>query len=301
MKTKQELEFFIEQLTPFKRIIIQAHDFPDHDAVASSYALAELLAQFKISTEIVYNGEIDRISLTNMIDWLDIPIVHCSSIQLTPADKIVTIDGCVGEKNITDIPGEEIAVIDHHTVIASKQLWYQDIRPNYGATATIIFQYFQMLGKELSNNAASALLVGLNIDTANMTRGFCGEDLKAFVALNVRADLELVNKIGRNSLLQHELNNFKDAFSVISEYSGIAMVLLDKPCAKNMLGIIGDFLLSVNEFDVVIVGGKHNDSLQLSFRSECPKVDVGELARIVLNQTNSVLHNNKSTIHDTFK
>ena len=285
MINREELTQFIDKLRPFSRIIIQAHDFPDHDAVSSAFAFAELLSHFNIETQLVYNGEIDRISLSNMIDWLDIPIQHCSQVRLFPDDKIITIDGCIGEKNVTDLPGEEIAVIDHHTVCPTKKLWFQDIRKHYGATATIIFEYFQLFDIELSQRAASALLIGLNIDTANMTRGFCQADLKSFIGLNVRADLPLVNKISRNSLVQYELDNFSDAFKQVTVINGVATVLLDKECPKNMLGIIGDFLLAVNEFEVVIVGVKQNGGLQLSFRSECPKVDVGELARVVLSNS----------------
>jgi hypothetical protein len=44
-----------------------------------------------------------------------------------------------------------------------------------------------------------------------------------------------------------------------------------------MLGVLADFLLSVNEFDVVAVALENNCSLQLSLRSECPKINVGQL------------------------
>lgn len=283
---KTEVINFIEQLSPLNRVIIQAHDFPDHDAVSSAYGLAHLLAHFGIKTLIVYNGEIDRISLSNLIQWLDIPILHCSVAQLTPEDKIITIDGCIGEKNVTDMPGDEIAVIDHHNVHTNKALWFKDIRPHYGATATIIFEYYQLLNIKMPSPVATALLVGLNIDTANMTRGFCEADLKAFVEFNQIADLNLVNDILRNTLLHEELSNFEAAFKDLKVIGRIASVFLPSPCPKNMLGIVGDFLLSVNEFDIVIVAVKQSSGLQLSFRSECRKVDVGSLARDVLNNTN---------------
>ena len=72
----------------------------------------------------------------------------------------------------------------------------------------------------------------------------------------------------------------------MSVNDGVASVILPEPCPKNMLGMLGDFLLSVNEFDVVIVAVKQNNGLQLSFRSECQNVDVGRLARETLNNTN---------------
>jgi nanoRNase/pAp phosphatase (c-di-AMP/oligoRNAs hydrolase) len=89
---------------------------------------------------------------------------------------------CVGEKNVTDLTGEEVAVIDHHQVTPAAGLWYEDIRPDYGATATIIYEYYQQLGLAMPVAVATALQVGLNIDTANLTRGFCEADVETVFA-----------------------------------------------------------------------------------------------------------------------
>ena len=282
---KENLLQFFKQLKPLQRVVIQAHDFPDHDAISSAYGLSIILQTFGMKTLIVYNGDIDRISLSNMIEWLNIPLVHCSKANLNANDYIITVDGCIGEKNVTDMPGMEIAVIDHHSVTAPDYLWFSDIRCDYGSTATIIYEYYQQLKIDMPKNVASSLLIGLNIDTANLSRGFCNADLKAFISLNQRADLAQMNKICRNSLVHHELINFEETCKLVQQSEGIATVLLKEPCAKNMLGVLADFLLSVNEFDVVVVAIESNSGLQLSLRSECPKVNVGKLLRRTLNDT----------------
>ncbi len=135
-----EFSQLIERLKGLPRVVIQAHDFPDHDAVASAYALAYLLNQHGIETIQVYNGVIDRVSIHRMIEILAIPIVHADEAGLRAEDILIVVDGCVGEKNVTDLTGEEVAVIDHHEVTPAAGLWYQDIRPHYGATATIIYE-----------------------------------------------------------------------------------------------------------------------------------------------------------------
>lgn len=281
---KETLQSFFKRLQALPRVVIQTHDFPDHDAISSAYGLSLILQQFAIKTRIAYNGDIDRISLSNMVAWLNIPIIHCSQAELDDDDYIITIDGCAGEKNLTDMAGDEIAVIDHHLVSSPDNLWFSDIRCDYGATATIIYEYYQLLNIRMPVNVATALLIGLNIDTANLTRGVCDADLNAFVALNQGADLTLVNKICRNSLVHNELINFEETCRSVQQSQGIASVLLKAPCAKNMLGVLADFLLSVNEFDVVIVAIESNNCLQLSLRSECPKVNVGKLLRETLNE-----------------
>lgn len=283
MITKLELDKFIARIVALERIVIQAHDFPDHDAISSAYALAHLFQSRGATTLIVYNGSIDRISLSNMIKWLEIPALHISKVTLSPADKIVTVDGCIGEKNVLDLPGDEIAVIDHHQVTAPKNLWFSDVRPEYGATATIIYEYYRLLDLKMPSNVATALMVGLNIDTANLTRGFCSADILSFAYFNTHSKLDLVNKVCRNEIELKELRLFEHAMSLVQIELGIATVFMTVDCPKNMLGILSDFLLKVNEIDVVIVAVEVNDNIQISLRSECPKTNVGLVAREILN------------------
>ena len=285
MTDLQTLTVFIEKLRKLPRVFIQAHDFPDHDAIASAWALSYLLRTHNIESAIVYNGIIDRISLCNLINWLKIPVIHCSKAELGFADKIITVDGCIGEKNVIDLIGQEIAVIDHHQVTAPPGLLFEDIRPNYGATATIISEYFDLLKIEMPSEIATALQVGLNVDTAGLTRGFCEADITAFVKFHARADSDLVNKICRNSLELVDLELFQNASSRVQVEHRIGWVLLDVDCPKNMLGILGDFLLCVNEIDVVLVAAVIRQNIQLSLRSECPKVNVGLVSRQILNDT----------------
>ena len=55
---KDRLINFISRLSKLPRIILQAHDFPDHDAISSSYAMSVLLETQGIKSLIIYNGEI---------------------------------------------------------------------------------------------------------------------------------------------------------------------------------------------------------------------------------------------------
>ena len=94
------------------------------------------------------------------------------------------MDGCSGEKNVANATGEEIAVIDHHRVAAPARLWFCDIRPEVGATVSIVFDYYRQLGVEIPPRIATAMQVGLAIDTANLTRGFGTLDIETFAALH---------------------------------------------------------------------------------------------------------------------
>ncbi len=277
-----ELSQLIECLKGLPRVIIQAHDFPDHDAVASAYALAYLLNQQGIATQLVYHGVIDRVSIHRMIEILAIPIIHASEAGLRAEDILIVVDGCVGEKNVTDLTGEEVAVIDHHQVTPAPGLWYEDIRPDYGATATIIYEYYQQLGIIMPVAVATALQVGLNIDTANMTRGVCEADVAAFAFFHRIADQDLVNNICRNCLESSELPYYQHLLSELRIERGVAIAQMPADCPKNLLGLLGDFLIAVDSVDVSILACGRPGTIQLSLRSERPEVDVAQLAQQVL-------------------
>ena len=49
------------------KLYIQPHDFPDQDAIASAFALQKLLEHFDYRAGIVYAGELQRQSLSEMV------------------------------------------------------------------------------------------------------------------------------------------------------------------------------------------------------------------------------------------
>ena len=273
---------FVDRLRGLPRVIVQAHNFPDHDAVASAFALGYLLQTQGIPVQLVYDGIIDRISLHNLIQWLNIPLHHVSETVLDTRDKIILVDGCTGEKNVTDITGEEIAVIDHHRVTPRGPLWFCDVRPDHGATVTLIYDYYRRMGIEIPAVVATAMQVGLAIDTANLTRGFCQKDIEAFSYLHSRADAAMVNRLTRNSVQVHELAFYRRLLQGYTIHERVAYAWIEGGCPKNMLGVLGDFMLSIDEVDATVLAAPTDDFIQLSLRSEHASIDVARLVTQVL-------------------
>lgn len=273
---------FVERLKAYPRVIVQAHDFPDHDAVSSAFALNYLLNQLGLNTVLVYCGLIDRLSIQRMIERLDVPMLMASEVQLFEYDKTIVVDGCGGEKNVTGLMGQEVAVIDHHHVQPSSGLWFSDVRPEFGATASIIVEYFQYFAIDIPKPVATALQVGLNVDTANLTRGFCEADVAAFAVLHQIADQHEVNYLCRNSLEFHELQYYQQLMEQVKIVNNVAYAELSESCPKNLLGLLGDFLIAVDNVEVTLLASAKADLIQLSLRSKTPKVDVSEAARAVL-------------------
>lgn len=279
----KKFDQFLELLDTDERVIIQAHDFPDHDAIASAFAMAYLLSQKGFKPFLSYQGFIDRVSLHNLIGWLDIPIVKSHQLDLKPSDKIIVIDGCIGEENVTDLPGLEVAVIDHHDVKVPSYVWYSDVRTDYGSTATIMVEYFNYYKMPIPKKIATALLVGLTFDTGSFTKSIGEADIKALFQLQRRADMVTVNGICRNQIEYQELEYFDSMLASMKRDKNSAFATLPEGCPENMLGVLGDFLLTVDEIDVVVLSARSYQRTYVSLRSECKDNDVAEVVRAALN------------------
>ncbi|MDR2259299.1 MAG: hypothetical protein LBE14_09150, partial [Treponema sp.] len=57
-------------------LVIQTHDFPDHDAAASAFALGRLLGRRGYAVRLLYRGVIRSFSLKTMIEKLRIPLIR---------------------------------------------------------------------------------------------------------------------------------------------------------------------------------------------------------------------------------
>ena len=54
------------------KVYIQTHNIPDPDAIASAYGLQQLLLKFDIESVICYDGDIDKLSSSKMLEMFDI-------------------------------------------------------------------------------------------------------------------------------------------------------------------------------------------------------------------------------------
>jgi nanoRNase/pAp phosphatase (c-di-AMP/oligoRNAs hydrolase) len=263
-----KIEELIGILQQEPQVYIQTHDYPDHDSVGAAYGLRYLLRRRGINAHLVYEGSIQRDSVALLVGEVRIPLRHAAEVTLQPADKIIIVDGCKGNSNVTDLAGEEIAVIDHHAVGSCEQVPFMDIRPGYGSCSTIIFTYFQDLGLEVPPSAATALLIGLLVDTALMTRRVSREDLVAYSSLYVAADIHFVNMVLRNKIQRKDLSFYRKALDHVRIQDRFAFYFFREGCNPNLLGIIGDFFLSLREVNFVVLCARNDGNINFSARSE---------------------------------
>lgn len=277
---------FIHDLIEFIKkedyVYIQTHDFPDHDAVASAFALQKLLKIQGIKSYPVYVGKIQRDSLIRMIKQLDISIREAGEEPLRPFDKIIIVDGRKGSSKVTDLTGEEIAVIDHHKAKEPEGVRLVDVRAEYGACSTIIHSYYEELGVEPSEKVATALITGLLSATALMTRNVTESDVETYNSLYDASDIRLVNSILRNTIQEKDLTFYREAIDRVCIRDRLAFCYFPEGCNENLLGIIGDFFLSLAEVNFVFLCAKNNGKINFSVRSEEERWHAARILQAVL-------------------
>jgi len=265
MKGVQEL---ISHLDRDREIVIQAHDFPDHDAVGAAFALSRLLGANKLDTLLCYGGNIQSNSLSEAIRQFEIPIVASSRAQIKDDAQIIMVDGFVGNKNMKGLPGEVVAVIDHHTPPSEPDCKYWDIRDHYGSCSTILYEYFKISKVEMEGNVATMLLMGLMMDTGFMTRGVEPVDLEAFSTLFFQADWQRGSRLLKNSLSLNDLSVFREAINSCIVADDFCFVPVQKECTPEVMALVADFFLGLREIHFVVVLEPERDEYRLSVRSE---------------------------------
>src|SRR5262249_58551821 len=88
-------------------------------------------------------------------------------------------------------------VIDHHPVERPIHALIKDVRPSYGATSTILYEYLRALDVKITQRLATALLYGIKSDTLGLERGGSKAHLQAFAYLHILADHNALRRIDR--------------------------------------------------------------------------------------------------------
>jgi len=258
----------LEVIGARRPVYVQTHDFPDCDAVATAFGLQVLLKESGVPSRIVFGGDLQRDSLRRMIRDLGIDVAQAAGVEIKSCDPIVIVDGCKGSKNVTDLPGDEIAVIDHHDVKTPDDVAFVDIRPGLGACATMIYGYFQETNGEIPREVATALMIGINMDTALLTRQVSREDIQAYADLYARADVRLENSILRNSIQTRDLAFYRHALANVQVRDRVAFCWFPEGCNQNLLGILGDFFITLEEAEFVVLCARNDGVINVSVRSE---------------------------------
>ena len=274
---KTHLDELFETITK-KHIYIQTHNFPDPDAIASAFGLQKLLEMQQIKSTICYQGKIDKSSTKIMCDKLGINIKCIDEItDMSSGDEVIIVDSQAGNANIEKVAGRITMCIDHHPSFGFSIYDFCDIRPRVGACASIIAAYYFANNIKMDRNVATALMYGIKVDTANLSRGVSDLDLNMFYALYNMCDMDLINSLETSTIEFEDLDAYANAIKSIRIYDNISFANTGNHCPEPLIASIADFMMLIAGVNICVVYSIKVDGIKISVRSPKAVFDAGRL------------------------
>jgi len=257
------------------RTVILLQDHPDPDALACAAVLREILyARLGKRCAIGYGGMCGRAENRAMIDVLKIPARHMSREEAARFDIVCLVDAQPGFGNNIVPAGRRVdVVIDHH--LAPKRCqWhaaYADIRPQYGAATTILYEYLLAAALPIGRNLATAMFYGVQSDTQDLGRESGPADVRAYQELFFRADKRKLARIQRAPLPKDYFRMFADSLQTC-EVAGTAIVSFIPHCLnRDMIAEVSDRLLRLTGITAAVCYGVCDGRVYLSARTTSPR------------------------------
>ncbi|MDD5935243.1 MAG: DHH family phosphoesterase [Clostridiales bacterium] len=264
-------------------VYVQMHNYPDQDALSSAMGLQVLLKSRNIDSTLIYYGVVDKENTLKMIEMLHVELYPADTLQINKDDEIIIVDSQKGNLNITNTVGMEIACIDHHTPHNVEDYRFYDIRENVGACASIIASYFEENNIDLSTEIATALVYGLKMDTAQLTRRISKLDFDMFCHLFQKADATLLRIFEMSSLKLKELVNYMNAIADLKIDHNVAIANIGNNCSEAIIGSVNDFLLTISEISFSVIYSYRAEGIKFSVRSALMELNAGEIIHEALN------------------
>lgn len=275
----------LRDLLQFDHIVVQCHDNPDADAIASGYGIFSYLQAHGRQVRLIYGGRqlIQKSNLTLMVETLNIPIEYVRDLKEEP-ELLLTVDCRYGEKNVQRFQGKTVAVIDHHKARLEELPVMGEVRDNYGACATIVWDMLcdENFNVEEDESLATALYYGLFMDTGKMQELRHPKDKDLRDALEFRCNKGSLFLFQNSNLSLEELRIAGQALSDYDYYPDNRFAIVEaERCDPNILGVISDMLIEVDSVDVCIAYCMLDDGAKLSVRSCVRETRADELAAYV--------------------
>ncbi|MBT8339741.1 MAG: phosphoesterase [Desulfatitalea sp.] len=250
----------------------------DPDAIASAMALKRLLWRKVAQVTIAHVNEIERTDNLVFIRLIGVKMIPLHEVDASRFTRHVFLDGQPDHHpGFSDlIPA---AIIDHHPVTPTGQAAYVDIRPKYGATATILIEYLRAAKIKPSTKLATALYYAIKTDTSNFERDTVIEDLNAFQFVFRLSNIALARRIESAEIPLNFLKYFKRALDMMQLRKGRALVHLGPVIHPDVCVQIADFLMHIDSVNWSIVSGTHQRKLVVIFRNDGIRKDAGKIAK----------------------
>ena len=257
----------------------------DPDAIAAAMAVKRLLWRKVAGIAISNINVIKRPDNLAMIRILGVKLTYVDQIKPEQHTKFVIVDS-QPEHHELFLKFSFHAVIDHHPD-TQPDVPFMDIRPSYGATASMMTEYLRAAKIKPSNKLATGLFYAIKTDTSNFERQTLAEDLKAFQFLFQHANVHMARKIEQSEITFDFLKYFKTALDGMKRRKGRIFAHLGPISNPDVCVVIADFFMRVSSIRWSIISGIFNSKLVIVFRNDGIRKNAGKVAKESFGQIGS--------------
>ncbi|MDR2855296.1 MAG: NAD-binding protein [Methanomicrobiales archaeon] len=272
-----KLIHILEQWTGTLGIVL--HTNPDPDGISCGLALAELahIANPDLHVQLLYDGVIGYQENRALVNILELKLERLTPKSLTQCEYIALVDsGGPGINNGLSRDTPVHIIIDHHNEQQiSQNAAFIDIRPRYGACASILTEYIKALNITPDPKLATALLYGIRTDTKDFHRNLSPNDLMNAAFLLQYADAELLEKIMFPQYSYETMDILGHAILHRKTRSGYLFSNVGYVRNRDALPQAADMLLSLEGISTAIVYGITDEAIIMSGRNRDVRLNLG--------------------------
>ncbi|MGD0839332.1 MAG: DHH family phosphoesterase [Polyangia bacterium] len=265
-----------------KNLLIYMHDNPDPDAMAAAMGLKQLIeSATAISATLALGGIVGRAENRAMVEKLHIPLIPAEVLNTDHFDAIAVVDSQPGTGN-NSLPPERAVdiVIDHHPAREeSARAPWCDIRPQLGATSTMVLQYLRERRVALPTSLATALFYALRSETRDLGREATAAERDAYLFLIPMVDHHLMFRIQQPKLPRQYYEAIDRALRMAETWGDVITVNLGVIAYPDLVAEVADLLLDYESAQFVLCCGRYSRQIFVSMRTEPSQRRAGELMR----------------------
>ena len=281
---------FKSVLADREELSVLMHPNPDPDAMAAAIGVATLADQLDVDTTLQFSGQIRHQENRAFRTVLDLELDCIDHVSELSAEDVLLVDhnsprGFAGAESVLPL-----GVVDHHPGEGDGEA-FTDVRTDYGATASIVAEYFQNIGAKpvppdqhaseigarytIPSEVATGLLYGILADTNHLTTGCDDADFAAAGYLYPGVDEDLLDRIANPQVSAEVLEVKARAIAgrkvqgsfAVSDVGGISNV--------DAVPQAADELMQLEGVTAVVVCGERDGMIYLSGRSRDDRVHMG--------------------------
>lgn len=248
----------------------------DPDAIGAALCVKRLLWRKVSTVSICSINTVKRPDNVAMVDLLCGGMLKAAEIQKNAFNRFVLVDSQPCHNPAFDKFAFDV-IIDHHPPTGCSAP-FMDIRPNYGATSTMMTEYLRAAKIRPPRKVATALFLGIKTDTHDFLRKAFSEDIKAFHFLSRHISMEMIQKIEYSEIDPGFLKYFQLAFNTRVFRRGKIFIHLGNVATPDVCVLVADFFLKVKGVNWTFVSGMFGKKMVVIIRNSGLRFDAGGIA-----------------------